>query len=177
MSQESVNEAKWYVVHTYSGYENKVLNSLNNMVENMGLQDYIVDIRIPVEDVMEVRNNKKKLVQRKLYPGYVMVKMIMNQQTWYAVRNTRGVTGFVGPGSKQPIPLTDEEVRRMGVENVHIKLDINKGDYIRIVSGPLDGFTGFVDEINPAHQKVRVVVSMFGRDTPVELDYVQVQSL
>jgi len=176
MSQDvTVNEPKWYVVHTYSGYENKVMTSLQNMVENMQLQDYIVDVKIPVEDVMEIKNDKKKLVQRKLYPGYVMVKMIMNQQTWYAVRNTRGVTGFVGPGSKQPIPLTDEEVVRMGVENMTIKLDIKKGDYIRIVSGPLDGFPGVVDSVDVAHQKVRVIVSMFGRDTPVELDFIQVQ--
>jgi len=176
MSQDvTVNEPKWYVVHTYSGYENKVKTSLLNMVENMQLQDYILDVKIPVEEVMEVKNDKKRLVQRKLYPGYVMVKMIMNQQTWYAVRNTRGVTGFVGPGSKQPIPLSDEEVVRMGVENKKIKLDIKKGDYIRIISGPLDGFPGVVDEIDTARQKVRVIVSMFGRDTPVELDFAQVQ--
>ena len=120
MSEGTVNEPKWYVIHTYSGYENKVMTSLQNMVENMQLQDYIVDVKIPVEEVMEIKNDRKKLVERKLYPGYVMIKMIMNQHTWYAVRNTRGVTGFVGPGSKQPIPLSDEEVRRMGVENVSI---------------------------------------------------------
>ena len=178
MSQEaSVNESKWFVIHTYSGYENKVMTSLQNMVENMQLQEYITDIRIPTEDVLEIRNDKKKLVQRKLFPGYVMIKMIMNQQTWYAVRNTRGVTGFVGPGSKQPIPLSDEEVRRMGVENVAIKLDIHKGDCVSITSGPLDGFTGTVEEIDAVHQKLRVMVSMFGRETPVELDFVQVQVL
>ena len=177
MSEGTVNEPKWYVIHTYSGYENKVMTSLLNMVENMQLQDYIVDVKIPVEEVMEIKNDKKKLVERKLYPGYVMIKMIMNQHTWYAVRNTRGVTGFVGPGSKQPIPLSDEEVRRMGVENVSIKLDIKKGDYARIVSGPLDGFPGVVEEIDPAKQKLKVIVSMFGRDTPVEVDFVQVQVL
>ncbi len=173
MSEENV--AKWYVVHTYSGYENKVMTSLQNMVENMALQEKIVDIRIPTEEVMEIRNDKKKMVQRKLYPGYVMVKMVMDQLTWYAVRNTRGVTGFVGPGSKTPIPLTDEEVRRMGVENVSIKLDIKNGDLVNVVSGPLDGFSGVVEEVDAARQKVRVSVSMFGRETPVELDFVQVK--
>lgn len=173
MSEENI--AKWYVVHTYSGYENKVMTSLQNMVENMALQEQIVDIRIPTEEVMEIRNDKKKMVQRKLYPGYVMVKMVMNQLTWYAVRNTRGVTGFVGPGSKTPIPLTDEEVRRMGVENVSIKMDIKNGDFVNVVSGPLDGFSGVVEEVDAARQKVRVSVSMFGRETPVELDFVQVK--
>lgn len=174
MSEDN-KQPQWYVVHTYSGYENKVMTSLQNMVENMTLQEEIVDIRIPVEDVMEIKNDKKKIVQRKLYPGYVMVKMVMNQLTWYAVRNTRGVTGFVGPGSKTPIPLTDEEVRRMGVENVTIKLDIKNGDFVNIISGPLDGFSGVVEEVDASRQKVRVVVSMFGRETPVELDFVQVK--
>lgn len=173
MSEENI--AKWYVVHTYSGYENKVMTSLQNMVENMALQEQIVDIRIPTEEVMEIRNDKKKMVQRKLYPGYVMVKMVMNQLTWYAVRNTRGVTGFVGPGSKTPIPLTDEEVRRMGVENVSIKMDVKNGDFVNVISGPLDGFSGVVEEVDAARQKVRVSVSMFGRETPVELDFVQVK--
>ena len=174
MSEEN-NTPKWYVVHTYSGYENKVMTSLQNMVENMALQDRIVDVRIPTEEVMEVRNDKKRLVQRKLFPGYVMVKMIMDQLTWYAVRNTRGVMGFVGPGSKTPIPLTDEEVRRMGVENVSVRMDIKNGDYVDIINGPLDGFSGVVEEVDAARQKVRVIVSMFGRETPVELDFVQVK--
>ena len=174
MSEEN-NTPKWYVVHTYSGYENKVMTSLQNMVENMALQDRIVDVRIPTEEVMEVRNDKKRLVQRKLFPGYVMVKMIMDQLTWYAVRNTRGVTGFVGPGSKTPIPLTDEEVRRMGVENVSVRMDIKNGDYVDIINGPLDGISGVVEEVDAARQKVRVIVSMFGRETPVELDFVQVK--
>lgn len=174
MSEEN-NTAKWYVVHTYSGYENKVMTSLQNMVENMAMQDTIVDIRIPTEDVMEIRNDKKKIVQRKLFPGYVMVKMVMNQLTWYAVRNTRGVTGFVGPGSKTPIPLTDEEVRRMGIENVSIKLNVKNGDYVNIVSGPFDGMSGVVSEVDASHQKVRVMVNMFGRETPVELDFIQVK--
>jgi len=177
MSIETENQARWYVVHTYSGYENKVMDSLMSLVENMSLQDYIIEVKIPVEEVLEVKNEKRKIVQRKLYPGYVMVKMIMNKQTRYLVRNTRGVTGFVGPGSKEPIALTNEEVRRMGVENVAIKLNIAKGDYVNVVSGPLDGFQGTVEEVDTAHQKVRVIVAMFGRETPVELDFAQVKKL
>lgn len=177
MSNETENQAKWYVVHTYSGYENKVMDSLMSVVENMNLQDYILEVKIPVEDVLEIKNEKRRIVQRKLYPGYVMVKMIMNKQTRYIVRNTRGVTGFVGPGSKEPVPLTNEEVRRMGVENVPIKLNIVKGDYVNVISGPLDGFQGTVEEVDPVHQKVRVIVSMFGRETPVELDFGQVKRI
>ena len=124
---------------------------------------------------IEIKNGKKKHVQRKLFPGYVMVKMVMNQLTWYAVRNTRGVTGFVGPGSKTPIPLTDEEVRRMGVENVSVHINVKNGDFVNIISGPLDGFSGVVEEVDASRQKVRVVVSMFGRETPVEVDFIQIK--
>ena len=175
MSEEN-NTPKWYVVHTYSGYENKVMTSLQNMVENMALQDRIVDVRIPTEEVMEVRNDKKRLVQRKLFPGYVMVKMIMDQLTWYAVRNTRGVTGFVGPGSR-PIPLSDAEVRMTGIENVSIDIDVEVGQNVTITSGPLENFVGTIQEINKERQKLKVSVSMFGRDTIVELDFVQVHKI
>jgi len=179
MNNESENQvqAQWYVIHTYSGYENKVMDSLLSVIENMSLQDYILEVKIPVEDVLEIKNDKRKIVQHKLYPGYVMIKMIMNKQTRYVVRNTRGVTGFVGPGSKEPIPLSNEEVRRMGVENVPIKLNIIKGDFVNVISGPLDGFQGTVEEVDAVHQKVRVIVSMFGRETPVELDFGQVKRL
>lgn len=169
-------EAKWYVVHTYSGYENKVKADLEKTVENRGLQDMILEIKFPTEDVIEIKNGKRRTIPRKVYPGYVMVKMIMNDTSWYVVRNTRGVTGFVGPGSK-PIPLSDEEVTAMGVERIPIVLDIAVGESVRVVSGPLENFIGVVEALDPERQKVRVVVSMFGRDTPVELDFIQVKKL
>ena len=168
------SDAKWYVVHTYSGYENKVKDNLEKAIENRGMQEIIVEVKVPVEEILEMKNNKKKLVQRKVYPGYVMVKMLMTDDAWYVVRNTRGVTGFVGPGSR-PLPLTDEEVRKMGVENIHIKIDVAIGETVKVVTGPLDGFVGIVQEIDTAHQKVRVLVSMFGRETPVELDFAQIE--
>ena len=167
--------AKWYIIHTYSGYENKVKQDIEKVVENRKLHDLILEVQVPTETVTEITDGKTKELERKLFPGYVMVKMIMDQLTWYAVRNTRGVTGFVGPGSKTPIPLTDEEVRRMGVENVSVRMDIKNGDYVDIINGPLDGFSGIVEEVDAARQKVRVIVSMFGRETPVELDFVQVK--
>ena len=169
-------EAKWYVVHTYSGYENKVKEDLEKTVENRNLQDMILEVKYPTEEVIEIKDAKRKVVQRKVYPGYVMIKMIMNDKTWYVVRNTRGVTGFVGPGSK-PIPLTDEEVTAMGMEHIPIKLDITVGESVRVVSGALENFIGTVEALDPERQKIKIVVSMFGRDTPVELDYIQVQKL
>ena len=172
--QEKTDKPYWYVVYTYSGYENKVMTNLLKTVENNGLHDNILDVKVPMEETIEIKNGKKKHVQRKLYPGYVMVKMFLTDETWYVVRNTRGVTGFVGPGSK-PIPLSDAEVRAMGVENVHIKLDVAVGENVMITSGPLESFIGIVDEVNTEKQKVKVTVSMFGRDTSVELDFVQVK--
>ena len=169
-------EAKWYVVHTYSGYENKVKDNLEKAVEKRELEDLIVEIKVPVEETIEIKNGKKKTVPRKVYPGYVMVKMVMTDETWYVVRNTRGVTGFVGPGSK-PIPLTDEEVTAMGVERVPIVLDIQVGESVRVESGPLENFIGVVETLDPERQKVKLIVSMFGRDTPVELDFIQVKKL
>lgn len=169
-------DGKWYVVHTYSGYENKVRANLEKTVENHGLQNLIFDVNVPTEEQIEVKNGKKRAIQRKVYPGYVLVKMIMSDESWYVVRNTRGVTGFVGPGSK-PIPLSDDEVRKMGVENIPIKLDIAVGENVKVVSGPLESFIGIVKEILPDKQKVRVAVSMFGRETPVELDFTQIQKL
>ena len=177
MSNIAENEGKWYVIHTYSGYENKVLDSINKMVENMGLQDYIFEVKIPVDDVMEVNNERRRVGEHKLFPSYVMIKMIMTKQTLYLIRNTRGVTGFVGPGSKVPIPLTNEEVRRMGIEDVRVKMDIAVGDYVDIVSGPLENFQGVVQEVDTVHQKVRVLVSIFNRDTTVELDFIQVKKV
>ena len=174
MSENS--EIKWYVVHTYSGYENKVKVNLEKSVENNGLQDKIVEVCIPVEEAVEIKNNKRRTVQHKLLPGYVLVKMLMNEETWYIVRNTRGVTGFVGPGSK-PVPLSDEEVTAMGVERIPIVLNIEVGESVRVVSGPLENFIGRVEQLDPERQKVKLTVSMFGRETPVELDFVQVQKI
>ena len=174
--QEKTDRPYWYVVYTYSGYENKVMTNLLKTVENQSLEDCILDVKVPMEETIEVKNGKKKHVQRKLFPGYVMVKMFLTDESWYVVRNTRGVTGFVGPGSK-PIPLSDAEVRAMGVENVQIKLDVNVGDNIIITSGPFESFIGIVEEVNTERQKVKVTVSMFGRDTAVELDFVQIKRI
>ena len=169
-------EAKWYVAHTYSGYENKVKEDLEKTVENRGLQDMILEISYPTEEVVEMKDGKRKVVTRKMLPGYVMIKMIMNDKTWYVVRNTRGVTGFVGPGSK-PVPLTDEEVTKLGVAYIPIELDLSVGESVRVVSGPLENFIGTVEALDPERQKVKLTVSIFNRDTPVELDYIQVQKL
>lgn len=163
------NEAKWYVIHTYSGYENKVATDLEKMVENRKLQDLILDIKVPTETVVEIKDNKKREVERKLFPGYVLVKMIVTDDSWYVVRNTRGVTGFVGPGSK-PVPLTDEEVEALGVEKRKVEVKYSVGDNVKIVEGPLEGFMGIVDEVNLERNVARVIISMFGRETPVELE-------
>jgi transcriptional antiterminator NusG len=176
MSEKAVEQAKWYVVHTYSGYENKVKANIEKMVENRNLQDFIYEVQVPMEEQIELKDGRRKSVMRKMLPGYVLIKMIMTDDSWYIVRNTRGVTGFVGPGSK-PIPLTDDEVRMMGVEDIPIKLDVEIGDNIRVTSGPLENFIGVIEEIYPDKQKVRVLVSMFGRDTPIELQYNQIQKI
>ncbi|MBP5662497.1 MAG: transcription termination/antitermination factor NusG [Clostridia bacterium] len=176
MSEITENEGKWYVLHTYSGYENKVQDSITKMIVNMSLQDYIFDVKIPTQEVMEESNGKRRLVSRKLFPGYVMIKMILTKRTMYLVRNTRGVTGFVG-SVKEPIPLTNAEVRRMGLENVRVKVEVAVGDVVDIIGGPLEGFQGTVQEIDSAHQKVRVMVSIFNRDTAVELDFIQIKKV
>jgi len=169
-------EAKWYVVHTYSGYENKVKANIEKVVENRNMQELILDVAVPMEEQIEIKDGKKKASLKKVFPGYVLVKMIMSDESWYVVRNTRGVTGFVGPGSK-PVPLTDDEVRDMGVEDFMPILDYEAGDNVRVVSGPLENFIGIVEEINMEKKKVRVSVSMFGRETPVELELTQIQKL
>jgi len=170
-------EAKWYVVHTYSGYENKVKANLEKIVENNPhLQDYIIDIVVPMEEQIEIKDGKKKATLKKVFPGYVLVKMIINDESWYVVRNTRGVTGFVGPGSK-PVPLSDDEIRAMGVEQFETVVDYEIGDSVRVIDGPLESFIGTVEEISMDRKKVRVMVSMFGRETPVELEFTQIQKL
>jgi transcriptional antiterminator NusG len=176
IKQEKTDKPYWYVVHTYSGYENKVKANLEKAIHNRGFEDIILEVKVPMEETIEVKNGKKKHVMKKMYPGYVMVKMILDDETWYVVRNTRGVTGFVGPGSK-PIPLTDKEVRAMGVENIPIKLSVEIGENVMVTSGPLESLVGVIKEVNPEKQKVKVVVSMFGRDTLVDLDFVQIKRI
>lgn len=166
--------AKWYVIHTYSGYENKVATNIEKSVENRSLQELIPEVRVPTETVVEIKDNKKREVERKIFPGYVLVKMVLTDDSWYVVRNTRGVTGFVGPASK-PVPLTDEEVEALGVETKHIEVNYAVGNVVVIVDGPLEGFTGVVEELDLEKNKVKVVVSMFGRETPVELELDQAQ--
>lgn len=166
---ESASEARWYVVHTYSGYENKVKTNLEKIVENRGLSDVIIEARVPTETVIDASGSEQKEVENKIFPSYVLIKMVMSDETWHVVRNIRGVTGFVGPGSK-PTPLSDAEVEALGVETVVMSLSFEVGNTIKIKEGPLAGFTGKVEEISPDKKKVTVLVSMFGRDTSVELD-------
>ena len=166
--------AKWYVVHTFSGYENKVATNLQTMVENRKLHDLIQEIRVPTETVVELTDNKKREVERKLFPGYVLVKMVMTDDSWYVVRNTRGCTGSVGPESK-PVPLTEDEVLALGVEQKNFVVNYAVGDNVRIVDGPLEGFIGIVEELDTEKNSVRVRISMFGRETPVELELDQAE--
>ena len=168
--------ANWYVIHTYSGYEKKVADTIQKTIENRGLQELILDIRIPMETVIEIRDDGPKEVERKLFPGYVLVKMFMNDESWYIIRNTRGVTSFVGPGSK-PVPLTDEEVMALGVESMEVKLSFEVGDNVKVIDGPFDGNIGVVEEISIPKGTVCINISMFGREIPVELKFNQVASL
>ena len=169
-------QARWYVVHTYSGHENKVKVNIEKMVENRGMQDVIMEVTVPTEDVVEVRDGQRKIKTRKIFPGYVIIKMIVTNESWYLVRNTQGVTGFVGHGS-DPIPLTQEEVARMGLEKVYIDLDVKAGETVRVISGPFESFMGEVESIDKDRQVLKVKVSMFGRETPVELEFSQVAKL
>ena len=162
------------MIHTYSGYENKVASNLEKMVENRKMHDLILEIKVPTETVTEIKDNKKKDVERKIFPGYVLVKMIVTDDSWYVVRNTHGCTGFVGPASK-PVPLTEEEVARLGVETRTVEVNYAVGDNVKIVDGPLSGFMGIVDELDVNKNHVRVTISMFGRETPVELELDQVE--
>ena len=170
-------EARWYVVHTYSGYENKVKATLERIVENRGIHDFIQDVSVPEEEIMEIKDGKKKTVKRKIYPGYVLIKMLLTDEIWYIVRNTRGVTGFVGPNSR-PIPLTEEELAMMGLESSwEPVVDYGIGDSVKVINGPLESFIGTVEEINLDKKKVRVLISMFGRETPVELELAQIMRI
>ena len=177
MSQKDYDlEPRWYVVHTYSGYENKVKTDLEKMIKNRELQDYFFDIIVPMEEQIEIKDGKTKTNLKKVFPGYVLVKMIVTEQTWYIVRNTRGVTGFVGSGT-DPIPLTDSEIRKMGfdIQSFNINYEIN--DQIRVITGPFENFTGTVISINKEKHKVKVMISMFGRETPVEVDFTEVEKI
>ncbi len=169
-------EAKWYIVHTYSGYENKVASNLEKTIENRGLRDLIQEVYVPTETVTEIKDNKKRDVERKVFPGYVIIKMVMTDDTWYVVRNIRGCTGFVGPSSK-PIPLTDAEVKRLGVEKNTVEVSYSVGEQVVIIDGPLEDSVGTVEELDTQNNYVKVLVNMFGRYTPVELELSQVELL
>ena len=176
MENSRESQAKWYVLHTYSGYEMMVKSSLEQLIENNNLQDSIFDLRIPMEQTIEEKGGKKKVVERKLLPCYVFIKMIYSNQVWYLVTNTRGVTGFVGPQGR-PLPLKDEEVRKMQLEKVVDKVDFVVGDTVSIDAGPLAGFVGQIKELNDSTQKAKVNVLMFGRNTDVEVEYVQIRKI
>lgn len=167
-------DAKWYVIHTYSGYENKVADNILKIVDSHNMHDLIFEVNIPTEIVTEIKDNKKRDVERKVFPGYVLVKMIVTDDSWFAIRNIRGVTGFVG-SSSTPVPLTDEEVAQLGVEKRSVEVNYAVGDTVSIVNGPLEGFTGRVEEIDTEKNLVRVLLSMLGRETSVEfeLDFVE----
>lgn len=167
---------KWYVVHTYSGHENKVKANIEKLVENREMQDIVFEVRVPTEEHVEIKDGKKKIKEKKKFPGYVIIKMIMTDDSWYLVRNTRGVTGFVGPGTK-PIPLSDTEVKALGVSETLPMIDIEKGEAVKVTDGPFENFMGTVDEIHEEKRKLKVFISMFGRETLVELDFEQVEKV
>ncbi len=169
-------ETKWYVVHTYSGYENKVKANIESLIENRKLQDQIVEVIVPMHKVLEEKNGARKEVEKKLFPGYVLLKMIMNDETWYVVRNTRGVTGFVGPGSK-PVPLSEQEIKAMGIDLEFFQIDVAIGDTVSVTDGPFEGSVGIVKEIHDHKRTVIVNLSIFGRETPVELEFAKMIKL
>jgi len=177
MSQEDEKiDPKWYVVHTYSGYENKVKTDLEKTIKNREMEEFFFDIVVPMEEQIEIKEGKRKTSLKKVFPGYVLIKMIITEKSWYVVRNTRGVTGFVGADT-QPTPLSENEIRTMGFEVTDIKVDYEVNDTIKVINGPLESFIGTVQEINKEKKKVKVLVSMFGRETPTELEFAQVQKI
>ena len=167
-------EANWYVVHTYSGYENKVKANIEKTIENRGLQEEILEVRVPMEDVVEVKNGTKKVSQKKLFPGYVMINMVMNDDTWYVVRNTRGVTGFVGPGSK-PVPLTEAEMKPLGIKKDEVSVDFAEGDMVVVLSGAWKDTVGAVQKMDRQKGTVTLNLELFGRETPVEISFEEVR--
>ena len=169
-------EANWYVVHTYSGYENKVKANIEKTIENRHLEEQILEVRVPMQEVVEVKNGAKKQAQKKMFPGYVLINMIMNDDTWYVVRNTRGVTGFVGPGSK-PVPLTEEEMRPLGIQEENIVVDFTEGDTVAITAGVWKDTVGVIQAMNHSKQIVTINVDLFGRETPVEISFTDVKKM
>ena len=169
-------EANWYVVHTYSGYENKVKADIEKTIENRHLEDEILEVRIPMQDVVEMKNGAKKQVQKKMFPGYVLINMVMNDDTWYVVRNTRGVTGFVGPGSK-PVPLTEAEMRPLGIKEENVVVDLKEGDMVTIIGGVWKDTVGVIQSMNESKQIVTINVELFGRETPVEISFAEVKKM
>ena len=171
-----MSEAQWYVVHTYSGYENKVKVDIEKTIENRGLQEQILEVSVPLENVVELKNGVQKTVERKMFPGYVLINMIMNDDTWYVVRNTRGVTGFVGPGSK-PVPLTEEEMGNPGLKAGSVVVAFAAGDTVVVTSGAWKDTVGVVKTVNESRQSVTINVEMFGRETPVELSFAEIKKI
>ncbi len=169
-------EAHWYVVHTYSGYENKVKANIDKTIENRHLEDQILEVRVPMQDVFEMKNGAKKQVSKKMFPGYVLINMVMNDDTWYVVRNTRGVTGFVGPGSK-PVPLTDEEMMPLGIKNENVEVDFEEGDTVVVTGGVWKDTVGVIQMLNHSKQIVTINVELFGRETPVEISFAEVKKM
>ena len=167
-------EANWYVVHTYSGYENKVKANIEKTIENRHLEDEILEVRVPLQDVVEMKNGARRVVQKKLFPGYVLINMVMNDDTWYVVRNTRGVTGFVGPGSK-PVPLTAAEMKPLGIQTENVSIDFGEGDMIVVVAGAWKDTVGVVQKIDYSKQTATINVELFGRETPVEISFAEVR--
>ena len=168
-------ETNWYVVHTYSGYENKVKANIEKTIENRHLEEEILEVRVPMQDVVEMKNGARKTVQKKMFPGYVLINMVMNEDTWYVVRNTRGVTGFVGPGSK-PVPLTEAEMKPLGIKQENVSIDFAEGDMIVVVAGAWKDTVGVVQRIDYSKQTATINVELFGRETPVEISFAEVRN-
>lgn len=169
-------EANWYVVHTYSGYENKVKANIEKTIENRHLEEEILEVRVPMQDVVEMKDGARKTVQKKMFPGYVLINMVMNDDTWYVVRNTRGVTGFVGPGSK-PVPLSEAEMKPLGIQMENISVDFEEGDTIAVVAGVWKDTLGVVQRMDYSKQTATIMVEMFGRETPVEISFAEVRRM
>ena len=171
-----MSEASWYVVHTYSGYENKVKANIEKTIENRHLEDQILEVRVPMQDVVELNDGASRSVQKKMLPGYVLINMIMNDDTWYVVRNTRGVTGFVGPGSK-PVPLTEEEMRPLGIHSESVQIDFAEGDSVVVIGGVWKDTVGVIQSINDNKQSATINVDLFGRETPVEISFTEIKHM
>ena len=171
-----MSEASWYVVHTYSGYENKVKANIEKTIENRHLEDQILEVRVPMQDVVELKDGASRSVQKKMFPGYVLINMIMNEDTWNVVRNTRGVTGFVGPGSK-PVPLTEEEMRPLGIHSESVQIDFAEGDSVVVIGGVWKDTVGVIQSINDNKQSATINVDLFGRETPVEISFTEIKHM